>query len=96
MLIHIHDVYLPYPFQRDVDKTFKQWMETGLLIAMLNHSTRFEIVLCQSYLHYAAPELLREVFPEYRPAPNDGGLENRPYQLADGYHFPTSTDLRVK
>ena len=91
VLIHVHDIFIPFPFQRDVDSTFLQWMETALLIAMLNYSSRYEIIMCQSYLHYADPGLLGEIFPEYRPASNNGGLA---VSASDG-HFPSSTYLRV-
>lgn len=89
--IHIHDIYIPYAFQRDVHRTFMQSMETALLIAMLAHSTRYDILLCMSYLHYYAPDLLKQCFSEYVPQSNDGGLETSNGQ----YHFPSSTYLLV-
>lgn len=94
VLIHIHDIYIPYAFPRDVDRTFIQPMETALLIAMLDHSTRYEILLCMSYLHYLDPALLKRTFPEYSPEPNDGGLSLT--DSANSGHFPSSTYLVVK
>jgi hypothetical protein len=92
VFIHIHDIYIPYAFQRDVDRTFLQSMETALLLAMLAHSTRYEVLLCMSYLHYHEPELMKDVFPQYTPQANNGGLETG---LDATSHFPSATYLRV-
>jgi predicted O-methyltransferase YrrM len=93
--IHIHDIYLPYVFQRDIDRTFMQSTETALLMAMLAHSTRYDILLCMSHLHYSEPELLTEVFPQYTAEANDGGLSGVSANGNHG-HFPSSTFLLVK
>jgi predicted O-methyltransferase YrrM len=95
VMIHIHDVYIPYALQRDVDKTYMQWMETALLIAMLNHSSRYRIVLCESYLYYEAPDALKAAFPEFSPQSHDGGLRTEAAGPSSQTHFPSSTYLRV-
>ncbi len=90
--IHIHDIYIPYLFQRDVTHTYMQWMETALLVGMLQHSQRYTVELCLSHLFYEAPSALKECFPEFVPALSQGGLDvERPMQG----HFPASTYLRV-
>jgi predicted O-methyltransferase YrrM len=96
VLIHIHDIFIPYAFQRSVEESYLQWMETALLIAMLNHTTRYEVVLCQSYLHYTSPDVLRTAFPDYRPAGNNGGLVDPSADMSSGFHFPSATFLRVR
>jgi predicted O-methyltransferase YrrM len=93
--IHIHDIYIPYVFQRDIDRTFMQSTETALLMAMLAHSKRYEILLCMSYVHYSEPELLKEIFPQYVADANDGGLSKASTNGKAG-HFPSSTYLLVK
>lgn len=95
VVVHIHDVYLPYTFQRDVTDTYFHWMETALLSATLLHSSRYSVLLCASYLHYIAPDLLQKCFPEYRPEPNDGGLCSSRARRDGSEHFPSSIYLEV-
>ena len=45
-----------------------------LLHAFLAGNARFELCAALSMLHYAAPERLRALLPNYRPAGNDHGL----------------------
>jgi predicted O-methyltransferase YrrM len=91
VVIHIHDIYLPYSYQRDLLHTMWQWSETALLMALLTNNPRMEILFCLSMLHYDAPEVLKHVFPEYRRAPDVDGLADSD---ATG-HFPASIYLRV-
>jgi predicted O-methyltransferase YrrM len=93
--VHIHDIYLPYVFQRDIDRTFMQSTETALLMAILAHSNRYEILLCMSYLHYYEPRLLKEMFPQYVADENDGGLSKVSSNGSSG-HFPSSIYLVVR
>jgi hypothetical protein len=62
-------------------------------MAMLAHSSRYNVLLCMSYMHYVNPASLIEAFPEYRPQANDGGLRTGVPEI-DG-HFPSSTYLVV-
>lgn len=84
-------------FQRDVEWSYLQWMETGVLFSLLAHGARFEIVLCFSLLHYNEPDLPKKVFPEYDPQPNDGGVPGAgvkvKYSAIDKRHFPSSIYL---
>jgi len=98
VFVHIHDIYIPYAFPRDVISTYIQSMESALLMAILAHSVRYEVVLCLSYLHYRAPEALKKGFPEYVPQPNNGGLgvDDNGVPLCDGTkHFPSAIYLVV-
>lgn len=97
VFVHVHDVMLPYIFPRDVERVYTQSMETALLFAMLANSSHFDVLICLSQLHYADPKLLKEVFPEYDPQPNVGGLPRNDVKLfGDRRHFPSSTYLLVK
>jgi predicted O-methyltransferase YrrM len=97
VIVHIHDIYLPYDYQRDVCDTFFHWTETSLVRAYLTHNPRVEILSCMSHLHYARSEGLRQIFPDYQPQANDMGMqpeEARPTSPAPG-HFPCSLYLRT-
>jgi hypothetical protein len=97
VIVHIHDINLPYDYSRMVLGTFFQWSETSLLHAYLINNDRVEIVFCQSMLHYDRQAAMREVFPEYRPQPDDDGIgPNPPLQFASDDHFPASIYLRIK
>jgi hypothetical protein len=91
VIVHIHDIYFPYIYQRDLLTSFYQWSETALLQALLTYNSRLSILFCLSQLHYDAPEVLAEVFPEYVHQPADDGLTDR---SAPG-HFPASIYLRT-
>lgn len=96
-IVHFHDIFLPYDYQRDLLQTFYHWSETSLLHAFLINNARARIVVCLSLLHYERPDLLREVFPEYRPQPDENGLvfvDPRSVRVAPD-HFPSSTYLEV-
>jgi predicted O-methyltransferase YrrM len=97
VVVHFHDIYLPFDYQRDVLHTYFQWQETSLLRAYLTENPRMRILFCMSQLHYDRPEVLREVFPEYRPASGRDGLtaDPRGEQGADApTHFPSSIYLQ--
>jgi predicted O-methyltransferase YrrM len=92
VVIHIHDIYFPYRFQRDLLQGLFQSMETSMLEALLTNNDRFEILFCLSMLHYDAQGVMRQVFPEYSPAHDVNGL-NGPDTAG---HFPSSIYLRVR
>lgn len=93
VIVHIHDIYLPYLYQRDLLqlRNLFQWSETALLLALLVNNHQLSVLFCLSLLHYDAPAVLSDVFPEYRPQPADDGLCS---QAATG-HFPSSIYLRM-
>jgi hypothetical protein len=94
VFVHIHDIMFPYMFPRDVEQTYTQAMETALLFTSLAHSKRFEVLFSLSLLHYTDQELLKRVFPEYDPQPNNGGLPGEGVsQFGDKRHFPSSIYL---
>jgi predicted O-methyltransferase YrrM len=91
VIIHIHDIYLPYVYQRDLLRGIFQWSETALLQAFMTFNTRISTWFCLSLLHYDSPDILAEVFPEYQPQASQDGLSDA---ASDG-HFPSSIYLRV-
>lgn len=91
VVVHVHDITLPYLFAPDVYESLFDWQETTLLCALLATSSRFELLAAQSALHHARPDVIAAVFPEYRPRPMDRGL----YAGAGG-EFPSSAWLRVR
>ena len=68
VVVHFHDIYLPYDYQRDTLQTFFHWTETSLLRAFLTFNERAKIVFCLSHLHYERQAVLREVFPVIHPS----------------------------
>jgi predicted O-methyltransferase YrrM len=97
VVVHVHDVFLPYDYPRTTLRTFHHWMETALLHAWLVGNAGVEILFCESLLHYERPDALRRVFPEYRPARGSDGLgEHAPLELATEGHFPSSIFLRTR
>jgi hypothetical protein len=91
VLVHIHDIYLPYAFAPDVLDSLFDWQETTLVAALLTGSDRFEVLACCSALHHERPDGLGAAFPDYRPRATASGL----YTGADG-HFPSSLWLRAR
>ncbi|MGC1337107.1 MAG: class I SAM-dependent methyltransferase [Candidatus Binataceae bacterium] len=98
VVIHFHDIFLPYDYPRDALRSFFQWQETALLHAFLIGNRNVEILFCLSQLHYDRPKALEEVFPEYRGRPAENGLRGADSPLFDEAddHFPTSIYLRIR
>lgn len=90
VIVHVHDIYLPYDYPRDVLRSYFQWMETSLLRAFLINNSRARIVFCLSQLHYDRANVLQRVFPEYVPARDEDGL-----QVDATGHFPASIYVEV-
>lgn len=93
VIIHFHDIYFPFDYQRDLLETFIHNNETSLLRAFLMFNDRFNILFSLSHLHYEREGLLRDIFPEYVPQSGFFGLRNERYD--PNAHFPSSTWLTV-
>jgi hypothetical protein len=101
VLVHFHDIYLPYDYSPEILCSLFDWQETSLLHALLVGNHRIEVLFCLSYLHHKNQELLRQVFPEYRPLQLPDGLAlDRAKSKLDSAeqlgHFPASIFLRVR
>jgi hypothetical protein len=98
VIVHFHDIFLPYDYQQDVDQTFLHWAETSLLHAFLISNERVKIIACLSHLHYERKDVLREVFPEYNPQADVNGLRPEKYKSFDPIleHFPSSIYIQIQ
>lgn len=95
--VHIHDIYLPYDYQREVLKTFLHASETSLLRAWLIGNTHVEIIFALSMLFYDRPDDLRKIFPTFEPQAGQNGMVDdrvKPFDRAPG-HFPSAIYLRT-
>ena len=91
--VHVHDVWFPYDYARDVlTRGLFFWNESPLLHAFLIDNARISVQLCTSWLHYAEAAALGEVVPGYRADPGEHGLQAGD---APRGHFPSSAYLRV-
>ena len=98
VVVHFHDIYLPYDYSRDVLNTFLHWSETSLLRAFLIDNSRARIMLSLSMMHYDRPDVLRDVFPAYVPEPHENGMARgsaKPMESSIKEHFPCSTYIEV-
>ena len=92
VLIHIHDIFLPYLYQRDVLGQFFDWQETSLLLALLKGNGDLRIRCCLSALHYDATAQLKSLMADYQPRSDAGdGLS----ASNNEGHFPSSIWLSV-
>jgi hypothetical protein len=97
VIVHFHDIFLPYDYQRDILTSYFQWCETSLLRAFLVNNDKVKIIFCLSMLHYAKSNILREIFPEYQPQHDINGLTYglyKPWKDLSA-HFPSSIYLEV-
>jgi predicted O-methyltransferase YrrM len=96
VIVHFHDIFFPYDYQRDILTSYFQWCETSLLRAFLINNSKINIVFCLSSLHYNKPEILKIVFPEYQPQNDVNGLTYGFYPPFANIekHFPTSIYLQ--
>ena len=92
VLVHVHDVNLPYAYPRDALSAFWASQETALLLALLAGNRSLRVSACCSALHYGRREALREVLPDYQPAEDRAGLPRRP---GGAGHFPSSIWLET-
>jgi predicted O-methyltransferase YrrM len=97
VVVHFHDIFLPYDYSRDTLRTLLFWSETSLLRAFLTKNDHAKVLFCMSYLHYEAPAVLKEVFPEYEPQPDRLGLTSGLIEPSktSGRHFPSSLYFEI-
>jgi len=93
VVVHFHDIYFPYDYQRDLLESFLQRMETPMLRAFLTFNERVHVVFCLSHLHYERQNELKRVFPEYDPQSHRDGLRDASFDPAK--HFPSSIYLEM-
>lgn len=93
VLVHFHDIFLPYDYPPDFFDSLWSWTETSLIRAYLAGNRSVEVLFCLSALHHGNPVALADIFPDYRPRSMVAGLYSRPQ--ARGSHFPASLWLRI-
>jgi hypothetical protein len=68
VIVHFHDIFLPAEYPRAwVMDHHRFWNEQYLLQAFLAYNAAFEVMLANSWLHLAHPEVLRRIFGRYVP-----------------------------
>lgn len=73
--IHFHDIFLPAEYPRNwVLDEHRFWNEQYMLQAFLAYNSAFEILLANSLLHSARPDLLQKAFRRYGPHVLPGSL----------------------
>ena len=94
VLVQIHDIYLPYDYDRDVLRTFMHPNETALVAAFLACNASYKILFALSMLHYARRDEMQRLLPEYQPENDWRGMRVGEYDKTK--HFPSSLWLRVE
>lgn len=89
VVVHIHDIVLPYLHMPDVLDNVFDWQESTLLAALLTDNHRLQVLACESLLHHDRPDGLARVLPDYRPRRMQDGLY-ADGGVASGDHFPSS------
>ena len=97
VIVHFHDIMLPYDYPRDVLQTYFQGSETSLLRAFLINNKKVRIIFCLSQLHYDRRDNLKEIFPEYDPQSDQNGLIDGIYKPFEAIpqHFPSSIYIQL-
>jgi hypothetical protein len=94
VVVQIHDIYLPYDYDREVLRNFLHPNETPLVAAFLAYNTRYKILFSMSMLHYERRHEMKSVLPEYNPEADWRGMRVGEYD--NSKHFPSSLWLRVE
>ena len=94
VIVHIHDINLPYMYPRSALAGSFGWQETAFLAALMTQNDRLSVLACLSALHYGRPNELKALLSDYRPQPNDYGLHAK--ATVAGAHFPSSLWLGTR
>ena len=94
VVVQIHDIYLPYDYERNVLQSFIHTNETSIVAAFLTCNVRFKILFSLSMLHYQRCSAMQAILPEYNPESNWIGMRQGTFD--EGKHFPSSLWLEVK
>ena len=69
VLVHIHDVFFPFPYPRDwLQEEHIFWNEQQFLQAFLAFNTAFEVMWAGAFMHSKHPDELARAFPAYHPS----------------------------
>jgi hypothetical protein len=67
VLVHFHDIFLPWEYPRLWLEKELYWAEQYLLQAFLAFNPRFEVLFAAHHLSRAAPDRLARTVPSFRP-----------------------------
>lgn len=67
VLVHVHDIFRPYDYPRELLDQGAYWQEQWLLQALVAENERWEIVLCNHALWRAYPERVGALVASLRP-----------------------------
>jgi predicted O-methyltransferase YrrM len=97
VLVHVHDIYLPYLYSRHVLDTYFGWQETVLVQALLVNNPRLRVLAAESALHYDRKAEMRALLSDYRPQADREGLPADDAAATGEYagHFPCSLWLQT-
>ena len=71
VVVHIHDIPFPLPALPATHPLFDAsilWNEAALVKAFLLFNSAYEVLMCQSQLHFVRPDALKRMAPSYDPA----------------------------
>ena len=94
VIVHFHDIFFPFDYQRNVLKTYFHWSESTLLHAYLKFNSHAKILVSLSLLHYDAKDELIKIFPGYTPQEDFFGLSNHKNNFPKE-HFPSSFFFKI-
>ena len=87
VVVHVHDVSLPYLYSRTALEDYFGWQESALLAALLTGNRSLRPLASLAALHYDRQDALKQLLPDYRPQEDDAGLRTGDWA---GGHFPDS------
>lgn len=91
VIVHFHDIYLPYDYPRRFLEQLVFPLETSLVRAFMINNAAVRVLTCMSLLHYDRPDALWRIFPDYEPQESEEGLATG----SGGRHFPSSLWLET-
>jgi predicted O-methyltransferase YrrM len=74
VLVHIHDVFLPYEYPRAFFENQCYWQEQYLLQALLTENPNFEVFFPASAVARERPDLLRTLLPHHEATFSPGAF----------------------
>lgn len=77
VVIHIHDILLPFVYSEEWLRSKLFWNEQFLLYSFLSFNKNFKILWAGNYVHTYFPELLHQAFPSYSFFKNNDQLKSQ-------------------
>ena len=93
VIVHVHDISLPYLYPRTALEDYFGWQETVILAALLTGNRSLTPLASLSALHYDRADQLRLLLPDYQPQSNDAGMRAGEWvhrHLPDSFWMETS------